>query len=116
LGNLSAPLAPPPYEIIYPSYLMVVLLMVRTIFGLCCILATQALGKSMAYAFVCAILGKDKNELRNSANSLMNKDKIIVELSYKFFSTFMVGFSLQYLLPNVFKLMKIGRPDFYTEI
>jgi sphingosine-1-phosphate phosphatase 1 len=116
LGNLSSPTTPPPYEIIYPTYITFGLLLVRTVFGLCCIMATRAFGKSISYAFVCALLGKDKNELRNSANSLENKNKIIVELSYKFFATFMVGFNLQYFLPNLFKMLAIGRPDFYTEI
>ncbi|KAL1397112.1 hypothetical protein pipiens_002582 [Culex pipiens pipiens] len=116
LGDFSAPVAPPPYAIIWPSYAMLGMLLLRTILGMCCIVATRAFGKSLSYAFVCFLLGRDKNELRRSENTLDNKNKIIVELSYKFFACFMIGFNTQYLLPNVFKLLRIGRPDFYTEI
>ncbi|XP_058815818.1 sphingosine-1-phosphate phosphatase 2-like [Topomyia yanbarensis] len=116
LGDISSPVNPPPYEIIWPSYAMLGMLLLRTVLGLCCIVATRAFGKSISYAFVCFLLGRDKNELRRSENTLENKNKIIVELSYKFFTYGMIGFNTQYLLPKVFKLLKIGRPDFYTEV
>lgn len=116
LDLLAAPTTDAPYEIIWPTYRMLGLLLLRTILGLCCILATRAIGKFISYAFVCALLGKDKNELRNSVNSLENRDKTIVELCYKYFTCFAIGFNALYLLPNVFKLLGIGRPDFYTEI
>lgn len=116
LGDFQPPANPPPYEIIWPSYAMLGMLLLRTVLGLCCVVATRAFGKSLSYAFVCFLLGRDKNELRQSENTLQNKNKIIVELSYKFFTCGMIGFNTQYLLPNVFKLLRIGRPDFYTEI
>ncbi|XP_055546404.1 sphingosine-1-phosphate phosphatase 1-like [Wyeomyia smithii] len=116
LGDFTAPNNPPPYEIIWPSYAMLGMLLLRTVLGLCCIVATRAFGKSISYAFVCFLLGRDKNELRRSENTLENKNKIIVELSYKFYTYGMIGFNTQYLLPTVFKLLRIGRPDFYTEI
>lgn len=116
LGDFQPPANPPPYEIIWPSYAMLGMLLLRTVLGLCCVVATRAFGKSISYAFVCFLLGRDQNELRRSENTLQNKNKIIVELSYKFFTCGMIGFNTQYLLPNVFKLLRIGRPDFYTEI
>ncbi|XP_037037469.1 sphingosine-1-phosphate phosphatase 1-like [Bradysia coprophila] len=116
LNLLAAPTTEPPYEIIWPTYRMLGLLLLRTTLGLCSVLATRAIAKSISYAFVCALLGKDKNELRNSENTLENRDKTIVELCYKYFTCGMIGFNTVYLLPNVFKLIGIGRPDFYTEI
>ncbi|XP_050077836.1 sphingosine-1-phosphate phosphatase 1-like [Anopheles maculipalpis] len=116
LGEFQQPAQPPPYEIIWPSYSMFGLLLLRTVLGLCCIVASRAFAKSISYAFVCFILGRDKNELRQSENTLENKNKIIVELSYKLFTYGVIGFNTQYLLPSVFKLLNIGRPDFYTEI
>lgn len=107
---------PPPYPIIWPSHGMLGLLILRTVIGLCCILATRAIGKSISYAVMCALLGRDKTELIRSENSLENKHKIIVELCYKYFTCFIIGVSLQYLLPSVFKMLGICRPDFYTEI
>lgn len=116
LGYLIAPESEPPYEIIWPNYQMFGLLILRTVIGLCCIVATRALGKSVCYAFVCALLGRSKNEIKSSENTLENKHKTIVELVYKFFTCSLIGFNTQFLLPNVFKTLNIGRPDFYTEI
>lgn len=116
LGNMVPATISPPYQIIWPTYQMLGLIILRTVLGLCCILATRAIAKSISYGFVCALLGKDKNELRNSASTLENRDKTIVELCYKYFTYGMIGINITYLLPNVFKLLGIGRPDFYTEI
>lgn len=60
---------------------------------------------------LCALLGKDKNELRNSENTLENRDKTIVELCYKYFTCGMIGFNTLYLLPNVFKLLSYHTAD-----
>lgn len=105
-----------PYSIIWPTYQMLGLIILRTVLGLCCVVATRALGKSIAYAFVCALLGRDKNEVKASESSLENRDKIIAELSYKFLACGLIGFNTNWLLPNVFKMLGIGRLDFYTEI
>ncbi|XP_013187137.2 sphingosine-1-phosphate phosphatase 1 [Amyelois transitella] len=116
LGNMAPSDSNPPYEIIWPSIDMIGCTILRTILGFCGVLATRAIGKSISYAFVCALLGKDKNELRNSENSLDNKNKIIVELSYKYFTYGMIGFNTTYVFPNVFDLLFINRPTYYTEI
>lgn len=118
LGALQPPeiTSTRPYAIIWPTYRMIGLMILRTVLGLCCVVATRAIGKSIAYAFVCALLGRDKTEVKKSENSLENRDKIIAELSYKYFVCSMIGFNTNYLLPNVFKMLNIGRPDFYTEI
>lgn len=91
-------------------------MILRTIIGLCCVIATRAVGKSIAYAFVCMLLRLDPNAVRESQNTLENRDKMIVELSYKFFVYFFIGIVINYLLPNAFKMLTIGRPEFYTEI
>ncbi|KAL0830977.1 hypothetical protein ABMA28_001865 [Loxostege sticticalis] len=116
LGNMVASSQAPPYEIIWPSIEMLGCTILRTILGFCGVLATRAIGKSFSYAVICALLGKDKNELRNSENSLDNKNKIIVELCYKYFTYGMIGFNTTYVFPNVFDLLKINRPTYYTEI
>lgn len=95
---------------------MLGLIILRTILGWCCVIATLALGKIIAYACVCMLLGRDRNEVKASESSLENRDKIVVELSYKFFVYCIAGFNINYLFPNAFKMLNIGRPDFYTEI
>lgn len=118
LGALQPPAitATRPYEIIWPSQRMLGQMILRTIIGLCCVIATRAVGKSIAYAFVCMLLGLDQNVVKQSQNTLENRDKIIVELSYKFFVYIFIGIVINYLLPNAFKMLTIGRPEFYTEI
>ncbi|CAG4966943.1 unnamed protein product [Colias eurytheme] len=116
LGNMAVSDKTPPYEIIWPSVEMFGCMLLRTILGFCGVLATRAFAKSFSYAFVCALLGKDKNELRNSEDSLDNKNKIFVECCYKYFTYGMIGFNTTYVFPNVFDLLMINRPTYYTEI
>ncbi|XP_021924844.1 sphingosine-1-phosphate phosphatase 2-like isoform X2 [Zootermopsis nevadensis] len=116
LGVLSESPDSPPYAIIWPSYEMLGLSALRTVIGFCCIVATRALCKSASYATVCALLRLNSRELQRSQNSIQNRQKIIVELSYKFITYALLGFNTLYLLPSVFRLMGIERPTFYTEI
>ncbi|XP_041982263.1 sphingosine-1-phosphate phosphatase 1-like [Aricia agestis] len=116
LGNMVASTQEPPYEIQGLSLDMFGCLLLRTSLGFCGVVATRALAKSVSYAFVCALLGRDKNELRHSANTLQNWNKIVVECSYKYFTYGLIGFNTTYVFPNVFDLLKINRPTYYTEI
>ncbi|CAG9578089.1 unnamed protein product [Danaus chrysippus] len=115
-GHMSPSPSPPPYTIIWPSVDMLGCTLLRTTLGLCGVLATRAIAKSFSYALICALLGKDKNELRNSADSLDNKNKIFVECCYKYFTYGLIGFNTTYVFPNVFELLLINRPTYYTEI
>lgn len=110
------PQVPPPYNIMWPSYPMFGITVLRTILGFCCVLSTKAICKSLSYATICAILRVNSKELMQSENSLKNKNKILVDLVYKYIFCFMIGFNTVYLLPNVFTMIGIERPTFYTEI
>ncbi|PNF35891.1 Sphingosine-1-phosphate phosphatase 1 [Cryptotermes secundus] len=116
LGVLSESPDSPPYAIIWPSYEMLGLSALRTVIGFCCIVATRALCKSASYATVCTLLRLNSRELQQSQNSIKNRQKITVELSYTFITYALLGFNTVYLLPSVFRLMSIERPTFYTEI
>ncbi|XP_047001563.1 sphingosine-1-phosphate phosphatase 2-like [Schistocerca americana] len=116
LGNLYESSLSPPYTIIWPSYEMLGLATLRTAIGFCCLIATRAVGKSASYATVCALLRLSSKEIRESQYSIENKQKIIVEISYKYITYFLMGINTAYLLPNVFRLIGIERPTFYTEI
>lgn len=115
LGSMQPSNIEPPYEIIWPDHSMLGLILLRTVIGLSCVVATRALAKSLAYAAICGFLGRDRNELRQSESSLQNHDKTVVDLCYKYLACAGIGFNTVYLLPNVFKALDIGRPDFYTE-
>ncbi|OXU29965.1 hypothetical protein TSAR_008302 [Trichomalopsis sarcophagae] len=115
-GALSMPQVPPPYNIMWPSYPMFGRMVLRTILGFCCVLGTKAICKSLSYTTICAILRVNSKELMQSENSLENKNKILVDLVYKYIFCFMIGFNTVYILPNVFTMIGIERPTFYTEI
>ncbi|KAL7305392.1 hypothetical protein TKK_0002135 [Trichogramma kaykai] len=115
-GVLLKPELPPPYEILWPSYPMLGKTVLRTTLGLCCVIATKAICKCLSYATLCAILQVNSKELMQSENSLENKNKTLVDLIYKYITCFMIGFNTVYLLPNVFTLIGIERPTFYTEL
>lgn len=115
-GALREPLLPPPYEVNWPSYSMLSSLFLRTILGYCCILANKAVGKSLSYAIMCGILRVNSKELKQSQDSLENKNKILVDLVYRYFTYSFIGFNITYLLPNIFTMLGIERPTFYTEL
>ncbi|XP_076655004.1 sphingosine-1-phosphate phosphatase 2 [Halictus rubicundus] len=115
-GAMITPTQTPPYHILWPSYAMFGCLILRTILGFCSILATRAVCKSLSYGTMCAILKVSAKDLMKSENSLENKSKVLVDLVYKYLTCFMIGVNTVYLLPNVFTMIGIERPTFYTEI
>uniref|UniRef100_A0A1B6D3K7 Phosphatidic acid phosphatase type 2/haloperoxidase domain-containing protein n=1 Tax=Clastoptera arizonana TaxID=38151 RepID=A0A1B6D3K7_9HEMI len=116
LGYMSFVSYPPPYTIIWPSYGMIGLGLLRTVIGLIGIIATLAVCKSASYATLSALLQVHSDELQNSCTSQNSKARTIVELGYKYVTYLLLGINIVYLLPNVFKLLSIQRPTFYTEI
>lgn len=115
-GVLSKPLFPPPYHIIWPTYPMLGRLIFRTVLGFCSIIATRAICKSLCYAAMCAILRVDSKELMKCRDYSGNLNKVFVDLVYKYVTCFMIGVNTVYLLPNVFSMIGVERPMFYTEI
>ncbi|KAI4497383.1 hypothetical protein M0802_007394 [Mischocyttarus mexicanus] len=115
-GALSLPLLPPPYNIIWPSYRMLGCMILRTILGFCSVIGTKAICKSLCYTVICAILKINSKELMKSENYLENKSKIFTDLVSKYITCFMIGVNTVYLLPNVFTIIGIERPTFYTEL
>ncbi|KAK2578050.1 hypothetical protein KPH14_008467 [Odynerus spinipes] len=90
-GALSLPSLSPPYNIIWPSYPMLGHVVLRTVLGFCGVIGTKALCKFLCYTIMCAILKVNSKELMKSVNTV-------------------------YLLPNVFTIISIERPTFYTEM
>lgn len=88
----------------------------RTVIGLSCVLATRAWCKWASYATVCALLRLNASDIKKQCYSVHNHQKNIVELSYKFITSVLVGFNTTYLMPSVFRLLGIARPTFYTEM
>lgn len=106
----------PPYIIMWPSYTMFGCLILRTFIGFVTVLLTKKVFTSITYNFLCAILRQDVNNLKKSENTLQNKHKTFVELSCKYVFCAMIGFNAVYVLPQLFRFLRIERPTFFTEI
>ncbi|CAH1124432.1 unnamed protein product [Ceutorhynchus assimilis] len=105
-----------PYIIMWPSWTMFGCLLLRTLIGFALVLLTRQLCKSLSYSFICALLKEDETKLKKSENTLQNKHKTIVDLGCKYVTCGMIGFNLVYLIPLLFRLLKIERPTFFTEL
>ena len=116
LGIMTSSDLTPPYAIMWPSYTMLGCTILRTIIGFALVLLTRAISKSASYNFICALLREDADVLKKSVNSLSNKHKTIVELGCKYITCGMIGFNALYLIPQLFRYLKIERPTFFTEI
>lgn len=116
LGHMSPSELTPPYTIIWPSYMMMGQTIIRTIIGFICVMATRQIAKSISYHFLCALLRENVDDMKKSENSLENKHKLFVELSCKYIIYALIGFNTLYMLPNIFRALRIERPTFYTEI
>ncbi|XP_076629269.1 sphingosine-1-phosphate phosphatase 2 [Colletes latitarsis] len=113
---MLAPTIQPPYHIVWPSYLMYGCMILRTVVGLCSILAIRSLCKQFSYRTMCAILKINFKDLMNSKNYSKNKNTIFIDLVNKYLTCFMIGVNTLYLLPKVFPMIGIERSTLYTEI
>ncbi|XP_014204122.1 sphingosine-1-phosphate phosphatase 1-like [Copidosoma floridanum] len=115
-GILTASQLPPPYNITWPTNQDIVKIISRTLLGFTYILVLKALIKSFIYFIMCAILKVNSKELKRSENSLENKNKILVDLVYKYIFCFVITCSMTSVLPKIFTVIGIERPTFYTEL
>ncbi|KAG8336488.1 hypothetical protein J6590_043051 [Homalodisca vitripennis] len=106
-GAMAEPSLPPPYVIIWPSWAMCGTGALRTVIGLCSIVATVAVCKSAQHAVTRVFLGGD--------NTQHSRAKNVVELTCKYITYNLLGFNVLYLMPNTFNMLSIQRPTFYTE-
>ncbi|XP_050457249.1 sphingosine-1-phosphate phosphatase 2-like isoform X3 [Cataglyphis hispanica] len=115
-GILSASLVSPPYHIVWPTYSMLGHLILRTVLGLSIVFGTRVLCKYLSYTAVCAILQINCKELMKCQDYNGNRNKVFVNLIYKYVACFMIGLITVYFLPRIFSTIGIERPAFYTEI
>lgn len=106
----------PPYTVLWPSYGMVGVAVLRTILGFFFVLLTRQVAKKYSYTFLCALLRQDVDNMKKTENTIQNKHKTFVELSCKYITCVLVGFSILYMIPPLFRLLKIERLSFHTEI
>lgn len=115
-GKMTPPGLQPPYAIMWPSYTMIGCILLRTVIGFAGVLVTRALLKKWSYNFICALLKQDADNIKKSENTLQNKHKTIAELGCKYITCAAIGFNIIYFLPQMFRLMRLERLTFFTEI
>ncbi|KAF7272713.1 hypothetical protein GWI33_014525 [Rhynchophorus ferrugineus] len=115
-GLMTSSNLPVPHVIMWPSLTMWGCLVLRTIIGFFFVFLTRQIVKHFSYSFICALLKQDEEQLKKSENTLENKHKTIAELGCKYVTCAMIGFNILYLLPQLFRLLRIERPRFFTEI
>ncbi|XP_011173400.1 sphingosine-1-phosphate phosphatase 1 isoform X1 [Solenopsis invicta] len=105
-----------PFHIVWPTYSTFSHLIIRTVLGFSGVIATKYFCKSFSYITICGILQINWKELMKCQDYNSNQIKVFVDLVYKYLSCFMIGLNTVYLLPQVFNMIGIDRPAFYSEI
>ena len=136
--NSNGPPIDPPFPVIWPSYKMLGLSLLRLIIGLAIVGLTREIVKPMSKVFFKGLVDSSKNIscnvcllhfamkskiLPNGFQFLLYAFKVkpstrevFVELSYKFVTYMSMGFNIVFLAPAVFRLVGIERPTFHTEV
>lgn len=115
-GILRASQSLSPLHIVWPTYSMLGRLIIRTALGFSGIIATKVLCKFLIYITICGILQINWRELMKCQDYNGNQNKVFVDLVYKYTYCFMIGINTVYLLPQVFSMIGVDRPAFYTEM
>ncbi|XP_066600646.1 sphingosine-1-phosphate phosphatase 2-like isoform X2 [Prorops nasuta] len=106
----------PPFQITWPSFIMLSQLILRTVIGFSLVIGTKVTCKYLVYSIFCAIYKLNYKELLQSQNFSGNPKKIFIDLVSKYVICFMIGVNAVYLIPNIFTIIGIGRSTFYTEL
>ncbi|KAK0169575.1 hypothetical protein PV328_011867 [Microctonus aethiopoides] len=104
----------PPYDINLPTYTELGQIILRTILGFCFAIPLKLIIKLLVYTTMCGIKRINAKELMKSENSLENRNKIIVDLVYRFIYCFTFGIVTVYVLPLIFAMVGLSRPGFYN--
>jgi hypothetical protein len=108
-GYMQKPDQPPLYDIILPeSFNEIVCIVTRTLLGFAIILSVRNFFKAFILRTVCLLCGYDINDP-------LVKQRKMVELCYCFFTYLMMGASMNYLTPMVFRYFDIERNTLFTE-
>lgn len=115
MGSIRGPPIKPPYSIIWPSYEMLGLSLLRTIIGLITVVATRAMVKSVSHAamkgIVSTLRSKDK-PVEEDARDV----KLFIKLGTKLITYAAIGIDVMWFAPAVFRMLNIERPTYHTEI
>lgn len=117
MGWIRGPPIPPPYPVLWPSYEMFGLTLLRTIIGLTVVVATRAVAKSLSYVImkgIAVLLRKDR--LKRAKEGQVSDLELFVKLGSKLITYGAIGLNVMCLAPSVFRYLDIERLTFHTEI
>ncbi|KAB7507042.1 Sphingosine-1-phosphate phosphatase 2, partial [Armadillidium nasatum] len=101
IGMIYEPEVQPPFSIIWPTTKMVGL---KPIF------------KPLSINTICVLLQVDPKTYQTCPSKIPEKQRVIIELFYKFVTYMTIGFAIVCTCPILFKLLSIERLTFYTEM
>ena len=109
LGYMNPSDILPPYPLNVLQINVIVYSLVRLVVGLVQSVAVLFFLKFATYAALCYIFNLDSKDPKT-------KQKLIVELPYKYITNFVVSFNTVYTTPLTFCLLGIQRLSYYSEI
>ncbi|CAL8140379.1 unnamed protein product [Orchesella dallaii] len=108
------PPSSPPYVVMWPTGNMILLALLRQCLGLVVVLLSKVMAKKLAH--LCLMKVKSCGELEKQEDDDAMKPGMGTELFTKFLTYLLVGLSVTYASPNLFRGLGIERPTFHTEI
>ena len=100
---------PPPYHIIYPTWMWFGLIWARLVIGVVILFATRAIMKSIVFSVLSLITGLNKAQLKDA-------QRLSIEIPNKFITYLSIAFNTVYLAPQIFRILGIERETYFTEI
>ncbi|XP_013398898.1 sphingosine-1-phosphate phosphatase 1 isoform X2 [Lingula anatina] len=109
-GNYHNEAGAPPYMVKTPDHIWFAKMSCRMVLGLVILFSTRVIMKALTYHLLCHILGYDKKD------HMQNKQKLIVELPYKYITYYVIAFNVVYTAPFIFRYLDIEKETYFTEV
>lgn len=99
----------PPYFVKTPDHIWFAKMACRMVLGAVILFGTRFIMKALTYHLLCRLLKFDKKDHKS-------KQRLIIELPYKFITYFTIAFNVVYLAPAIFRYLDIEKEVIFTEV
>lgn len=105
-GFVKKRFATPPFPITCPDFYSLFFVLLTTVIGTLILVLTRTLAKSVIYTCLCHIYKLNLKDEKTKRNAL-------VEVPYKLLTYTIIGLSITYLSPMIFRYLNIERAPLY---
>ena len=109
LGIIQGPPLEPPFPILWTGYEVALLATLRAVIGIVCVLGSRLIGKLVGLKFLCWLRGLDTKDP-------FVRKRVSVEVPYKLITYVLLGITITFFSPCVFRKLDIERPTMFTEV